>query len=56
MKIKNKKTLIDHLASNLSTDHNHPSLSNSFASNLCVRILLQVGVENSVGYLVTHLV
>merc|ERR1719334_2995894 len=44
------------LASDLSTHHDHSSLCHSLASNLCVRILFQMSIEDCVRHLVAHLV
>merc|ERR1719221_1639134 len=44
------------LASDLSTHHDHSSLCHSLARNLCVRILLEMSIEDCVRHLVAHLV
>ena len=44
------------LAGDLSTDHDHAGLGDGLAGNLCVRVLLQVSIEDSVGHLVAHFV
>merc|ERR1712212_756173 len=44
------------LACDLSAHHDHASLCHCLAGNLCVRILLEMGVQDCVRHLVAHLV
>merc|ERR1719266_1855664 len=44
------------LACDLSAHHDHSSLCHCLAGNLCVRILLEMGVQDCVRHLVAHLV
>merc|ERR1719220_2750465 len=44
------------LACDLPANHDHTSLCHSLAGNLCVRILLEMSVQDCVRHLVAHLV